>query len=162
MRTPFVVASIVVVAVACGRGAASPAAGECDLKTTGPLVGYSYDVTPQPAATGGAIEDGVYDLVKIIDHGKASGPESSDQAPAFRWALRFMADDHSPSHVEGRLLSAIDLPPANGCDDGRFATVGTELRAVSKKPKIETEPYSATPDGFVVLSKGTTYVFHRR
>jgi len=146
----------------CGRGAAAPGAGDCDLAAVGPLIGYSYDLAPPAAASGGTIEDGTYDLTQIIEHGKASGPSSSNTAPAFRWALRFTTDERSPNHAEGRMVMAINLPPASTCDGGRFATIGTELRTLSKKPELGSEQYSATPDGVTILTKGTTYVFHRR
>lgn len=164
MRTapPLVTAFLAFVVAACGKGAAAPVGEACDLKTTGPLIGYSYDVAPPAAPTGGAIDDGVYDLVKIVDHGKASGPESSDQAPAFRWALQFTTDDRSPNHVEGQLLVAIDLPPANKCETARFALVGTELRSLTKVSKLESQSYSATADGLVLETKGVSYVFHKR
>ena len=160
----FVSASVSL-SLACGSGGSEPLAPAqaCDLVTVGPLIGYSYQTMAQPAATGGKIADGVYDLTQIVEHDKASGAWSSNNAPAFRWSIRFTAQERSPNHAEGLVTSAIDLPPAHACDPGRFATVDTDLRMLTKAhPELNVERYAVTPDWLMLLSKGETYVFRQR
>ena len=165
--SPHVLAATIFT-LGCNSGtSATPAASgadTCDLLTRGPLVGYSYQTMPRQTAAGGAVSDGIYDLVQIVDHTKASGEWSSNNAPAFRWALRFAAEERAADHTEGSMMTAIDLPPARGCELGRFATVGTQFRTqTTRHPELNAEAYTATPDGaLLILKDGVTFVFRRR
>lgn len=164
MRSSIAAMVPVLVVVACNSGApaAVPNQPGCDLTTTGPLIGYTYDAAT-PAPTGGAIADGTYDLEKIIDHQRVSVAWSSNSAPAFRWSIRFTTEERSPNHAEGHLETAIDIPPANKCESGRFATIDTSLRTLTKtRPELEEIKYAVTPAGLLLLTSGTTYVFRRR
>jgi hypothetical protein len=77
--------------------------------------------------------------------------------------MRFTTEEHATTHTEGQLVSAIDLPPALACDMGRFATIGTQLRTITKAhPEFNAEEYSASNDGLLLLVKRLTYVFKRR
>ena len=167
--SPLLAALVVVVSAAGCQSTSSPpavasnSATACGLSTVGPLIGYSYRTTPLPIASGGPIPDGTYDLVQMVDHVKTTGPWSSNEAPALRMAFRFTTEERSPNHTEGKLDAAVDIPPAQGCEPGRFATIGNELRGLrARNSELSSTPYSATPDGFVLMFEHGTYVFRRR
>ena len=129
----------------------------------GPLIGYSYQTMPRPVATGGAIADGTYDLVQMVDHAKSTGAWSSNEAPALRMTFRFTTEDRSSNHTEGSLVSALDIPPILGCEAGRFATVEHELRGLrARDSEVSSTPFATTPDGLLLLFPRATFVFRRR
>jgi hypothetical protein len=131
-------------------------------------VGYSYaNASPEPFLAG-PITDGTYDLVKIVRHSSETGPWSSGQMPAFRWALRFTTTETSSNHTSGILHSAAEIPPNVACGGTRFATFQTELRVTGGVKGIESLAYSARGDTLSLFQAdgdgGTpiTYVFQRR
>lgn len=167
--SPLLVVLVVVVsATGCQSANSAPvAAGSsatvCGLTTVGPLIGYSYQTTPMPVASGGPIPDGTYDLVQVVNHQQTAGPWSSNEAPALRMAFRFTTEERSPNHAEGRVDAAVDIPPAQRCEPGRFATIGNELRGLrARNNEFSSTAYSATPDGFLLLFEHGSYVFRRR
>jgi len=162
----FVLVPAVVCVLACasgGRGSRAPGQERCDLTTRGPLIQYSYQTTQVPGARGGVIEDGVYDLTRMVDSQGPSGDGSSDPGPAHRWALRFTTDERSQNHSEGAVMMVVDLPPARQCYTGRFATVDTQLRMqTAPRRDLSVQDYTATPGGLMIFSDDITYVFQRR
>jgi len=91
------------------------------------------------------------------------GPWTSNNAPAFRWAIRFTTEERSPNLAQGRLSSVLNIPPAVRCDLGRFATMELKLRTQTQaRPELNSESYTATPDGLMLMTQGMTYVFRRR
>jgi len=170
MRVHHAIFAVVLGAATAGcHSASSPPASSgtsaqtCGLSTVGPLIGYSHRTTPLPVASGGAIPDGTYDLVQMVDHLRETDPRRSNEAPALRMAFRFTTEERSPNHTEGSLDAAVDVPPAQRCERGRFATVGQELRGLrARNNELSSTAYSATPDGFILLFEHGAYVFRRR
>ncbi len=175
MSSPQLLCALVLVSCA---GSPSPAPSQaqssptpqpgCEIANIGPLVGYSYRNIPPPPALAGPLRDGTYDLVEIVTHTSDSGPWSSNQAPAFRWAMRFSTTERSPNHTEGILAATVDLPPSVACNVTRFATFQRELRVEGGSKGIESVAYTAQGDvlTFTLLNgdggDAQTYVFRRR
>ena len=157
--------ALIVSSASCQSASAPPATGSvdtCGLSTVGPLIGYSYQTMPPAVADGGPIADGVYDLVQMVDHGRASGPWSSNEAPALRMAFRFTTEERSTNHSEGSLVSAMDVPPAHYCEPARFATIEHELRGLRHDNEFSSTPYAATRDTVMLVYPHATFVFRRR
>src|SRR5689334_17901601 len=136
----------------CGGGSSSPpppanaggaggGGGACGVGFQGPLIGYSYQPPPPPAAQGGALVDGTYDLVQIVKHTNTPGQWSSNNAPAFRWVMRFTTRERSPNHTSGDVAGGVEIPPSVQCNSVRFATFGTELRNEGGDKGIESHLY---------------------
>lgn len=134
----------------------------------GPLVGYSYRNVLPPPALAGAIEDGTYDLVEILNHTAEAGQWSSGMAPAFRWTMRFSTQETSPNHAAGILASSVDLPPSVACNVTRFATFQRELRVEGGDKGIDSVAYTAHGDSLMFTKMDgdgghpQTFVFRRR
>jgi len=116
----------------------------------------------------GPIADGIYDLVKIVRHTPETGPWSSGQMPAFRWALLFATTETSSNHTSGIVHSAAEIPPNVACGGSRFATFQKELRVAGGVKGIESVGYTAHGNMLAIVKPdgdgGTplTYVFQRR
>ena len=161
---PLLVA-LSVVGSGCAGGAPAPAApGGCEIAPVGPLIGYTYQPSAAPPPQGGPIVDGVYDLVEAVVYGKASGPWSSDQAPAVRLAMKLTTEDRAAG-PQGRVVMSMNLPPALECQTGRFAAIGAEIRTqtTGSHSKLESNAYTTGPDTLTVFQRANhTYVFRRR
>lgn len=173
-RTLFLAALVSLVAAAgCGgsSGAAPPAGAPiagCGITMQGPLIGYTYQPPPNPPLSAGAVVDGTYDLVQIIKYTTHPGAWSSNMAPAFRWSMRLTTRDRSSNHTSGDVATALELPPAARCQNGRFATFQNELRFEGGEKGIESYQYTAAGDQLVILQPSGdggvphAYVFRRR
>lgn len=128
---------------ACAPRAGSPGdTGVCGAVNDGPLVKLTVDRRPAPLPSGGTIEDGVYDLVSMV--ATEGDPErDSAQTWGLRLQMRFVTDQRSSDHFEGRVVSVGGPIPETSCEVGRFAGLGSTLRFTGVKERVNGMRYSA-------------------
>ena len=154
------------VGLGCGGGTTPPAAPPgpdgCEIGNVGQLVNYTFEPGPQPAPLGGPITDGVYDLVQMIAHGRAPGDRNAADAASLRMSMKLVTEDRAAG-AQGRVVVALNVPPAFDCAAGRFAAVGNHLRTMTTNRKIDNDGYTSGPDTLWVFDqRNLTYVFRLR